>query len=58
MSSTENQVNTLALLAQQAFERGSPEEATRYMQEAVGILAEQAAVDATPLIDVLAYGLR
>lgn len=55
---TEQQVADLARLAQEAFDAGNPEQATTHIQEAIAILAEQAAVDATPLIDIIAYGDR
>lgn len=50
---TEHQVNALAELARQAFLDGNRDSAVAHVTEAIGILAEQASVDASPLLDLL-----
>lgn len=53
---TEATILAFAHAALAHFDNGAPEEAIKLLQEAVGILAEGCNVDATELIDVLAYG--
>lgn len=56
--STEGQVNTLAEYARQAILNGDRDSAITYVTEAIGLMAEQAGIDATPLIDLLEEVLK